>query len=343
MSANSFGQLFRVTSFGESHGKALGVVVDGCPSGVSFEMDLLQRQLNRRRPGQSAIVTARNELDEAQVLSGVYEGKTLGTPIAICTYNQDQRSEDYNEIAKKPRPGHADDTWKNKYEHIDLRGGGRSSGRETVARVMAGAVAKMFVKAVYPNLEVYSYSKQIGSVSLPNKFSIENIRNNPHLLDTETRIPDVELDNEASLNLQTAKKQGKSYGGLVETYIVNSPGGLGQPVFHKFKADLAMAMLSIGATTAFDLGHGMEAVQSEGSEFHIDNNSQYGGIRGGITTGEAVSFRIGFKPTASVLDVAKKGRHDPCIVPRAVAVVEAMSWLVLADHILWLRLDNLKI
>lgn len=317
MPANQFGNFFQLSSFGESHGAAMGVVIDGCPSGVPFDLELLQTELDRRRPGTSSAVSARSELDQVEVLSGVFEGQTLGTPIAMLVRNQDARSQDYKEIAKEPRIGHADDTWSSKYGHRDHRGGGRSSGRETVSRVMAGAVAQMFLRQIYPELQVKGEAKRIGPF-------------------------ESGITNEVMAFLEKAKIEGKSYGGTVGLTVKGMPKNLGQPVFHKLKSDLASAILSIGATTGFELGAGFSAVEEEGSEFHSRNDSEvYGGIRGGISTGEDLHFSVAFKPTSSVKDVAKKGRHDPCIVPRAIPVVEAMTWLVLADHELWRRLDQL--
>ncbi|MCB9025728.1 MAG: chorismate synthase [Bdellovibrionaceae bacterium] len=341
--ANSFGTRFVFTSFGESHGKAVGVVIDGCPAGIDFDMDLLINELKRRRPGkhdsQTSIVSDRNEKDEPEILSGIYQGKTLGTPIAILVYNKDQRSEDYNEIAKEPRVGHADDTWKSKFSHVDPRGGGRSSGRETLARVMAGSVAQMLLKKMSPNLKVTGFTSQIGPVSLDAK-DLKNLSTD-HIDKFLTRMPSQKKDKELQDILLKAKQEGKSYGGLVELWIENPPKDLGQPVFHKLKSDLAGAFMSVGATSGVDFGDGFSVVDAEGSEFHQRSDvSQYGGIRGGISTGEKISFRISFKPTATVLHHAKKGRHDPCIVPRAVPVIESMAYLVIADHMLWKLSDQ---
>ncbi|AGH94698.1 chorismate synthase [Pseudobdellovibrio exovorus] len=340
MSANSFGQIFKMISFGESHGVALGVVIEGCPAGVVFDQDLLVRNMQRRRPGQSSVTTARNEADAPEVVSGVFDGKTLGTPICILVRNADQRSQDYESIQHSPRIGHADDTWKTKFQHVDHRGGGRSSGRETLARVLAGSVAQMLCQQLLPQLQVKSFSSQIAHLQLTeNAEQIWKVNVDEYI----TRLPHEKLNNEAVQLLESAKVAGESYGGTVRTFVKNVPAGLGQPVFHKFKSDLASAMLSIGATTSFEFGAGHEAVRSKGTEFHQDLQSAvYGGIRGGLTTGEPLDFSVGFKPTSSIKDTAKKGRHDPCIVPRAVPVVEAMTWLVLADHVLWSRLDRIR-
>ncbi len=339
MSANSFGTIFKITTFGESHGKALGAVIEGCPAGVNFNLELLKANLNRRKPGQSSVTTARAEADEPIVLSGIFENKTLGTPICVMVENNDQQSEDYKEIKNHARIGHADDTWSEKYGHVDHRGGGRSSGRETVTRVLAGSVAQMLVEQLHSKLQVKGFSAEIGPYKLsPAELSTiwkQNIDTYP------TRFPSVQ-NNEIVTVLEQAKRDGESFGGVVELRIKNAPMGLGQPVFNKLKSDLAKAMMSVGATTAIELGHGFSSSEISGTEFHKEKDSSYyGGIRGGISTGEEIIFRVGFKPTSSIKDVAKKGRHDPCIVPRAVPVIEAMAWLVLADHLLWSRLDRI--
>lgn len=319
MAANSWGQRFVITSFGESHGPAIGVVVDGCPAGVPFDMALLQANLERRRPGQhgdpSRVVSARAETDEPEILSGVFEGKTLGTPIAIVVQNRDARSADYDSLKSAPRPGHADDVWKQKFGHVDFRGGGRASGRETLARVLGGSVAQMYLLAVSPSTRVVARATQIGPLEIGGD-------------DWQT----TEVIN----LLKIARVEGKSYGGQAEVVVKSPPPNLGQPVFHKLKADLAAAVMGIGAVTAFELGVGVAAAKAEGTEFHRrPSQEQYGGIRGGLSTGEDLFMRVTFKPTATVLDAARAGRHDPCIVPRALPVVEAMVQLVLADHFLW--------
>ncbi len=331
MSANSFGHLFKITSFGESHGGALGVVIEGCPAGVPVDENILNDFLKRRRPGNSAAVSGRDEADMPKILSGVFEGRTLGTPIAVTVENRDARSGDYDEIRKTPRPGHADDTWKAKFGHVDPRGGGRSSGRETLARVIGGAFAKMLVLAENASTQIEAFPKQVGPLHF-DKTHREAAALWGLTAEARTQVEGF---------LKQAKAEGQSYGGIGEVRIQNPAAGLGQPVFRKFKADLAAAMMSIGATTGFELGAGFAAVAGKGTEFHQSSaQSQYGGIRGGISTGEEITFRVAFKPTSSVLDVAKKGRHDPCIVLRALPVLEAMAWLVLADHTLWRRLDE---
>lgn len=324
MSANSFGHHFKITSFGESHGNALGVVIEGCPAGLSFDFDFLKSELEKRRPGKS-YTSSRNEPDAPEILSGIFEGKTLGTPIAIIVKNQDAQSKDYDQIKSTPRAGHADDVWKLKFEHTDYRGGGRSSGRETISRVIGGAVAQMLIKELLPQFEINCFAKKIGPLNLS-------------FPQTEMEKKDLEL------LLENAKKEGQSYGGIVEVMLHGLPPGLGQPVFHKIKADFAYALLGIGATSAIEIGDGTEDALLSGTELHR-GKIQYGGIRGGITTGEKVSLKLHFKPTSSILDTAKHGRHDPCIIPRALPVIEAMCKLVIADHLLWSttdKIDNLK-
>lgn len=339
MGANSFGNIFKFSSFGESHGDALGVVIEGCPAGVNFDENLLTQNLKRRRPGQSSVTTSRNETDTPEVLSGVFENKTLGTPICILVRNQDQKSSDYDKIKNEARIGHADDMWKQKFKHTDYRGGGRSSGRETLSRVIAGSVARMFCLSVNSEIKVKSYSSQMGPIELSDEEKLDIW--NQNIENFITRLPSVAKNEQLIELLEKAKKDGESFGGKVETQIRNIPQGLGQPVFHKFKADLASAMMSIGATISFELAEGVESLKLKGTEFHQSRSSSlYGGIRGGITTGDPIQFSVGFKPTSSIKDVAQKGRHDPCIVPRAVPVVESMAWLVIADHLLWSRLDQ---
>lgn len=341
MSANQFGSRFVITSFGESHGSALGVVVDGCPAGVNFNLELLHKQLERRRPGghgTGQIVSGRSEVDVAEVLSGVFQGQTLGTPIAMIVRNQDARSQDYEQIKGTLRAGHADDVWKQKFGHSDYRGGGRSSGRETVSRVMAGAVAQMMLSQISAPTKVIGYAAQIGPFVLTQeereliaKVDVDSF---------QARFPSNK-DQQVSELLKQAQDNGESHGGIAEILIQNPPSFIGQPVFHKLKSDLAQAFLSVGATNGFELGLGFSSVSMAGTEFHKGSGEVYGGIRGGISTGESILLRVSFKPTSSILDVAKKGRHDPCIVTRAIPVLEAMTWLVLADQYLWSRTDRI--
>lgn len=324
MPANSLGHLFSITTFGESHGAALGCVVDGCPSNIPFDEALMRRWMERRRPGSHALVSARSEEDRVEVVSGVFEGKTLGTPIAMIVRNKDARSQDYTGIKHDPRPGHADDLWRDKFGHIDWRGGGRASGRETVARVMGGAVAQMVVQQSQPNLTIESLITRIGPLELEP---------------AERRKP-LQSERVQEL-LSSAKEEGESFGGIAELRFNGVPRGLGEPVFHKFKSDLARGFMSVGATSGIEFGAGFAAAAAKGSEFHHhERTSQYGGIRGGITTGEEIVCRVAFKPTSSIRNIAQQGRHDPCIVPRAAVVLEAMAWLVVADHLIWRRMDQ---
>ena len=348
MSANTWGKNFCIHSFGESHGEAMGVVIDGCPAGVEFDEEKLHWLLQRRRPGQSDITSARNEKDQPEVLSGVFEEKTLGTPIAMVIRNKDQRSQDYSALKDQVRAGHGDDVWREKFGHVDHRGGGRSSGRETVSRVMAGAVAEMFTHSLQRNLKIYAYAHQVSHFVLPQGFKRPSsfVDGDPRLwVDSfASRFPDEKISIEIAGLLTKARQEGRSYGGEVTLVIQGLPMGLGQPVFHKLKADLAAAVMSVGATCSLEFGDAQKAMNSEGSEFHSqqDDGSRYGGIRGGLSTGEDIILKIGFKPTSSVLDVAKQGRHDPCIIPRAIPVLEAMAWLVVADHFLWHRLSRIR-
>lgn len=360
MPANSLGERFVVTSFGESHGPALGVVVDGCPAGVRFDEALLRKQLARRRPGAVSasgdqLVSSRSEPDEPEILSGVHEGRTLGTPIAILVRNRDARPADYAELArdpeKSPRRGHADDLFRKKFGHSDVRGGGRASGRETVSRVMAGAVAQMLLNTIFPSLRVFGYARQIATHRLPES-DLELLAQR-YARDPDTTTADVDaaplrfpatdphLRTRVSELLLRAKAEGRSYGGLVELWVDGAPLGLGQPVFHKLKADLAQALFGVGATAGVEIGEGFAAAAAEGVAFHGAETSPYGGIRGGISTGERIVLRVAMKPPASVLSVAQRGRHDPCIVPRAIPVLEAMLWLTLAEHALWRRGDRI--
>lgn len=355
MSANTFGSLFRLTSFGESHGAALGAVIDGCPAGLEFDEALLRRELARRRPGlwdgdaaaapgarpeTVAPVSARQEADEPEILSGVFEGKTLGTPIAIQVRNRDARSKDYDALKDNPRAGHADDTWAAKFGHRDHRGGGRASGRETVARVMGGAVAKMLLARIAPGLRVRAYAEALGSHRLTDAEKTAFLGGTDDADRFAARFPSPRAA-EVVADLRRIQAAHDSWGGVAELVIQGAPAGWGQPVFRKLKSDLAQAMMSVGAASAFELGEGLHDPATTGRAFHQDPASRnYGGIRGGLSTGEDIRFRVHFKPTSSILDVAKQGRHDPCIVIRAIPVLEAMTSLVLADHALWSRLDR---
>ncbi len=334
---NTFGRYFRITSFGESHGPAMGVVIDGCPAGVSFSIPLLKEHLDRRRPGKFPWQTSRAEQDEPKVLSGVFKEKTLGTPIAIIVENKNQRSQDYNLIKKNPRVGHADDLWKDKFQHYDHRGGGRASGRETVSRVMGGAIAYMFLKEIYKNFQVLSYSTQIGPYQLQKEYNEDELWSNPKKIEEfPAYFPHKDSEKIKEMLVQ-AKTEGQSYGGKAVIKIKGVPKGLGQPVFHKLKANFTSALMGIGTVCSISIGS--EKGHQTGQEFHKES-SVYGGIRGGISTGEIIELQVSFKPPSSLGAVAKEGRHDPCVIPRAIPVLESMVYLVIADHALAKRLDH---
>lgn len=328
---NTFGDLFRLTTFGESHGKALGFVLDGLPPGVKFEEDTLSDFLVRRRPG-GALVSERKEEDLPEILSGLFEGQSLGTPLACLFKNKDQRSEDYKDL--KPRRGHADQVWLEKYKVVDPRGGGRSSGRETVARVGAAAFAKMFFNQYHSKMKVKAFTKSIGPIE-QKKLDDETILKSK---DQGLGFLEEGSFKDAAALLKKAKTEGESYGGVVEVKVFHPPKGLGEPVFKKIKSKLAEAVLSIGAVKSFSLGEPVDFSTLKGTEYHAMPSSIYGGIQGGIATGETISFSAEVKPTSSILDVAKKGRHDPCILPRALVVIEAMTYLVLMDLFLYSKL-----
>lgn len=360
MSGNSFGTLFRITTFGESHGAAIGCIVDGCPAGLDFDHDFIQRELDRRRPGQSAIVTQRKESDTVQVLSGVFEGKTTGTPITFVIPNEDQRSRDYDHIAKAFRPSHADYTWEAKFGHRDFRGGGRSSARETAARVAAGALAKLFLKT--QGIQIQAYVSQVGQLTIAEDYS----RLDLSITETnDLRCPDPVMADKMIRLIKKVRKAGDTIGGVVSAVVRGCPPGLGEPVFDKLHADLGKAMLSINAAKGFEYGSGFAGVKMLGSQhndlFTVDGDAtpstltnHSGGVQGGISNGMDIYFRVAFKPVATIMRdqesidaagkrvvVKGKGRHDPCVVPRAVPIVEAMAALVLADHLLRARADRL--
>ena len=350
---NTFGQLFRVTTFGESHGGGVGVVIDGCPPNIELSGAEIQRELDRRRPGQSKITTQRKEQDRCEILSGVFDGKTLGTPIAILVRNKDARPEDYSEMAEKFRPSHADFTYEAKYGIRNWQGGGRASARETIGRVAAGAIAKKILSLLYAEFEIIAYVTQIHEIIVKVDRSALKAKDRKNIV----CCPDtVAADKMVSL-IEEVRSQGDSVGGVIECVIRGTPPGLGEPVFDKLDADLAKAMLSIPATKGFEIGSGFAATRMRGSQ-HNDpfemrggkiraatNNS--GGVQGGISNGEEVYFRVAFKPTATIgheqktvtssqkqTQLAARGRHDPCVIPRAVPIVEAMAALVFCDHAL---------
>lgn len=346
MSANSFGNIFKITTFGESHGPALGVVIEGCPAGVYFDLDLLIYELKRRKPNQQtyqneSLTTSRDEADNPEILSGVFEGRTLGTPICVMVKNSDTRSQDYASVKLQPRSGHADEVWKNKFSHVDYRGGGRSSGRETVSRVIAGSVAQMYLNSINCDVKVRSWISQIGEFKLTKEerkmfLESENISDS-----YPCRFPSSSIDIQKIL--LSAKSEGNSYGGLGSLIISNVPSGLGQPIFKKLKAELANAIFSIGAVSGVEIGAGFMSSSQDGVTFHKSEESveNYGGILGGIATGRDININFSVKPTSSILDIAKAGRHDPCILIRMIPVVESMVKLVLVDHLLWAKLDKI--
>ncbi|WP_421977061.1 chorismate synthase [Roseivirga seohaensis] len=349
---NSFGNLFRIHTYGESHGKALGVIIDGCPAGLLIDEAFIQSELDRRKPGQSKITTQRKEADEFEIVSGVFEGKSTGTPISIIIRNQDQKSKDYSHIADKFRPSHADYTFQTKYGIRDYRGGGRSSARETVARVAAGAVAKLFLK--HHGISFHAYVSQVGHLKLDKDYTQLDLTK---IEDNILRCPDPEMADKMIELIDQTRKNRDTIGGIVTGVIQGVPAGLGEPVFDKLHAEIGKAMLSINAVKGFEYGSGFEGVKLNGSEhndeFYMDNNlvktrtNYSGGIQGGISNGQDIYFNVAFKPVATIMTdqesineagdrvtVEGKGRHDPCVVSRAVPIVEAMAALVIADYLL---------
>ncbi len=347
MAGNSFGTLFKLTTYGESHGSAIGGVIDGCPAGLHIDTDLIQNELDRRRPGQSAIVTQRKEADKVEIHSGVFEGVTTGTPIGFLIRNTNQKSKDYSHIKDSYRPSHADYVYDKKYGIRDYRGGGRSSARETACRVVAGAIAKQFLNGISIN----AYVSQVGSLVLNKSYhelDLSLAEKNP------VRCPDPNTAKEMEDYIKSVRKEGDTIGGVISCVIKNVPIGLGEPVFDKLHAQLGKAMLSINAVKGFEYGSGFDGVLMKGSEhndqFNEDGSTKTnfsGGVQGGISNGMDIYFRVAFKPVATLLQAYEtidkegnkveakgKGRHDPCVVPRAVPIVEAMAALVLADFTL---------
>ena len=352
MSANSFGTLFKLTSFGESHGKAVGGIIEGVLPNTIIDEDFVQNELNRRRPGQSAITTPRDEADKVEFLSGIFEGKATGTPIGFIIRNKDQRSKDYGNIADVYRPSHADYTYQSKYGIRDYRGGGRSSARETIARVVAGAIAKLMLKQ--QGISIQAFTSSVGPITLNKAYSELNLAN------AETNIvrcPDDETAQQMISYIDQVRRDHDSVGGTISCVIKNTPVGLGDPVFGKLHATLGQAMLSINAVKGFDYGLGFESTRLKGSEhndeFYMDGDrvrtrtNRSGGIQGGISNGEDIYFNVAFKPIATILQAQKtvnkagkeitsttQGRHDPCVLPRAVPIVEAMAAMTIMDHLL---------
>ena len=337
MPGNTFGQLFQLTTFGESHGKAIGGVIDGCPSGISLSEKDIQPDLDRRRPGQSDLTTPRQEQDQIEILSGVFEGKTTGTPIGLLIHNQDAHSQDYEALKNFYRPGHADETYDLKYGFRDHRGGGRASARETAMRVAGAAIAKKIFRHLRLRTQVIGHTKQIGkwSVEKPD-FSV--IEKNP------VRAANLRIAKKMEEEIRRLHAKGDSIGALIEIVILNCPIGLGEPVFDKLKADFAKALLSINAVTGFEYGPGFTTPTLKGTQ----NNKMDYGLYGGISNGRPITLRVALKPTSSIhlekqVKGAVKGRHDPCLAPRAVPIAEAMVWLVLADHYLRQRAISFRV
>ena len=334
---NTFGNIFQVHTFGESHGQGLGVVIDGLPSGLDVDNEKISQFLSRRRPGQNKFVTDRREKDSFEILSGVFEGKTLGTPLSALFRNTDCRSQDYS--SNQNRKGHGDQVWKQKFSHVDYRGGGRSSGRETISRVFAGSVARQLIEKFTEKTKIMCWVDQVGELKNERIFlDFKSEFLTYQGLQQSLFFPDIKKQKQLESLLKIAKKEGESYGGILRLKILQTPVGLGQPVFHKLKSDLAAAFFSVGAVQGVLLGN--SHVCQKGTLFHQQENP-YGGLQGGISTGKDIDFQILIKPTSSLLDIAQRGRHDPCILPRAVVIMESMACLVLADHILWRRLDRL--
>jgi len=350
VAGNIFGEIFKVVTFGESHGPALGCVIDGCPAGVALAVEDIARELRRRRPGQGGASTSRSEADEPEILSGVFEGKTLGSPIAVLVRNADCHSADYDHLRDICRPGHADFGWQSKYGVRDHRGGGRSSGRETLCRVAAGAVAKQFLAAY--GIRITAWASAIAGIDMPHPggddFNFSEIENNP------LRAPGKAAAEKALKAIEALRAEGDSAGGIVSCLVSGVPPGLGEPVFGKLDARLAAAMLSIGAAKGVEFGAGFAAAALKGSQNNdtpVSGTNNAGGVLGGISSGQDITFNVAFKPTPSIskpqkalnsatgeiVDLSISGRHDACIVPRAVPVVEAMAALVLADAILLQR------
>ncbi|HEX8562113.1 MAG TPA: chorismate synthase [Flavobacterium sp.] len=347
MAGNTFGTLFRVTTFGESHGEALGGIIDGCPPGIRLDLDAIRIQMQRRRPGQSAITSQRKESDEVQILSGVFEGKTTGTPVGFIITNANQKPEDYDHIRDTYRPSHADFVYEKKYGIRDYRGGGRSSARETAARVVAGAIARQML----PEIKINAFVSSVGDIFIDKPYQQLDFGK---IDSNNVRCPDEATAQRMEELIRVVRKDGDTVGGTVTCVIQNVPMGLGEPVFDKLHADLGKAMLSINAVKGFEYGSGFCGARMRGSDhndlYNADGTTQSnlsGGIQGGISNGMDIYFRVAFKPVATIMqpqqtinnkgdivEMKGKGRHDPCVVPRAVPIVEAMAAIVLADFYL---------
>ncbi len=361
MAGNSFGNLFKITTFGESHGVAIGVIIDGCPAGLAIDINFIQAELDKRKPGQSKITTQRKESDSVQILSGIFEGKSTGTPIALLIPNEDHRATDYEHNKDVYRPSHADYTYDVKYGVRDYRGGGRSSARETAARVAAGAIAKLLLQ--HHQIEIFAHVTAVGQINAPN-FDSPNLSEALAVREANiVRCADPATANQMIDFIESIRKDGDTIGGKIGCVIKNCPVGLGEPVFDKLHAELGKAMLSINAVHGFEYGSGFAGSEMKGSEHNdvflagekpktLTNFS--GGIQGGISNGMDITFKVAFKPVATIMhnqqtinaagqssEIKGKGRHDPCVVPRAVIIVEAMAALVLADHLLRQRSNKL--
>jgi chorismate synthase len=351
---NSYGKIFRITTFGESHGPAIGVIIDGCPAGLAIDESFIQSELSRRKPGQSRITTQRKEEDILTILSGVFEGVSTGMPIAMSIGNQDQRSKDYSHIARSFRPSHADFTYETKYGVRDYRGGGRSSARETAARVAGGAVAKLFLRKY--GVSIHAYVSQVGDLKAPHFSQLDLSKAEDNIV----RCPDPATADKMIELIDQVRLERDTIGGVVTCVIENVPPGIGEPVFDKLHAELGKAMLSINAVKGFEYGSGFDGIRMRGSQHNdafyqegerVRTRTNYsGGIQGGISNGEPIYFNVAFKPVATIMQdqesvdtegntvtVSGKGRHDPCVVPRAVPIVESMAALVIADFLLQAR------
>ena len=357
--SSTFGTAFRVTTFGESHGPVIGAVIEGCPAGLSIDLEFIQAQLDKRKPGQSKLTTQRKESDTPRILSGVFEGKSTGAPLAMIIENEDNRSKDYDHIKDLFRPSHADFTFQEKFGHRDYRGGGRSSARETAARVFAGAIAQLFLRQT--NIQIAAYVSTVGDITCPKNFGELDLSKT---FSNDVHCPDVATAAQMTALIEEVRKDGDTVGGIVTCVVNNCPVGLGEPVFDRLNADLGKAMLSINAAKGFEIGSGFAGVSmrgsthndpfvSEGGKIKTTTNNS-GGVQGGISNGMPIYFRVAFKPVATIMKeqasvdksgnaakVSGKGRHDPCVLPRAVAIVEAMTALTIADHLLRQRMVRL--
>lgn len=360
MSANSFGTLFKLSTFGESHGAAIGGIIEGCPAGLNIDVDFVQQELNRRKPAQSHITTQRKESDTVEFLSGIFEGISTGTPIGFIIKNEDQKPQDYSHLKESFRPSHADFTYQQKYAVRDYRGGGRSSARETACRIVAGAIAKLLLKE--KNISVNAFVKQVGEIKLEQNFDELDLSKTESNV---VRCPDEKTATQMINYIEDIKKQGDTVGGIIQCAVQNLPAGLGEPVFDKLHAVLGHAMLSINAVKGFEIGSGFNTVHFKGSQHNDEfishqsgiiktKTNHSGGVQGGISNGMPIYFNVAFKPVATIMQTQKsvntqgeeilleaKGRHDPCVLPRAVPIVESMAALVMADFLLLARSNKI--